>query len=352
MGDDFVIRHLYSDGEEPDLRLLQSEFITADDVHRIADFGVTTVIDLSGPGLHDDLDRAAATAALAEAGIDRVHFPVNGPEAIGEACELVADHLERAFPTGSLVLVHCTGGTDRSVCVATAVRAWVEQREFTEELARMYARFPGIAPTRTFAQPARAWTDRALEQRPSYPPRVTLRCPRCAGKGIEGTLRGGLCDTPDCTHTACPFCADGRGTPEDGCPHVVLETTQGVATHSVFKRTGAMPWFTALEGDERWAYMALMQWLGTPENPWPDGLTAPPSTATLQMVALMIGDCPVVATDIPEWDFDEDLQPITGVLIRAYAPDPAKAALRAEGTLDGLARLMDHFGRVETGVTS
>lgn len=351
MKDEFVLRHLYSDGEQPDMRLIQSQFITAEDVWRIADFGVRVVIDLSGMGLEDDDDRAAAEAALAAAGIARVHFPVDGPEAIDDACGLVAEHLEQAFPTGSVVVVHCSGGVDRSVCVATAVRAWVEDRDFTEELARMYSRFPGIAPTRTFARPAARWTTRA-SARPAFPPRVQVRCPRCGGAEVGGTLNGGLCDTPDCTHTACPFCADGRGTADDGCPHLVLELTEGTPGHSAFTRTGAMPWLTELECDERWPLLALMRWRGTPEDPWPDGITAPPSTGVLQMVALMMADCPVVATDIPEWDFDEDLQPITGVLIRAYAPDPAKAALCAEAALDGLARTMDHFGPVDTGVTS
>ena len=351
MCDDFVMRHLYADGEEPDMRLIQSQFITADDVHRIADLGVRTVIDLSGMGLQDDDDRAAAAAALAEVAIERVHFPVDGPEAIDEACGLVADHLERAFPTGSAVVVHCSGGVDRSVCVATAVRAWVEHREFTEELSRMYARFPGIAPTRTFAQPALAWTTRALDI-PNYPQRVQLACPRCGGRGIDGHLRGGLCDTAECTHTACPFCADGRGTPDDGCPHVVLQLTQGETTVSAFRRTGAMPYFTRIDCEERWPRMAMMYWLRTPEDPWPQGIDAPPATGVLQMVALMMADCPVVATDIHDWDYDDDLQPIVGSLVRAYAPDPAKAALRAEAKLDGLARLMDQFGPVDTGQRS
>ena len=49
---------------------------------------------------------------------------------------------------------------------------------------------------------------------------------------------------------------------------------------------------------------------------------------------------------------NDDLQPIVGSLVRAYAPDPAKAALRAEAKLDGLARLMDQFGPVDTGQRS
>lgn len=348
----FVIRHLYDAGEEAfDARLVQSQFITAADVDRISGMGVKCVVDLTGPGEVPEADRAEAAEALAACGIERLHVPVTGAADISDACGAVADQLLEAHDTGSAVVVHCWGGTDRSVCVATAVRAFMDDRGFHEQLARMFAEFPEISPGRSTARAAASWLDRAVNA-VEHPVEPKVRCPVCARRGIDAGLVGGVCDTAECTHTACPFCHDGRGTADDGCPHLVLELLDGVVRHTAFRRTGAMPFFTGMEAEPRVVAMAIHPWLATPEDPWPEGPERPPTTGVLQLLAAALAGAEVRATDIPDWAYDENLRPVAAALARAYALDPAATAREAEHHLDRLAFVMDHFGPVETGVTS
>ena len=352
MADDFVLRHLAEPVDDATgRRLVQSQFIHADDVPRIADIGVATVVDLTGPGEVADADRDAAAAALARIGTERLHVPVAGAADMHDACSAVATALERAFPTGAAVVVHCFGGTDRSVCAATAVMAEDQGRAFGEQLSWMFLEYPEIAPTRSVAAAAAAWTDRALERMADPLAPSPVMCPECRATGDGAGLWGGYCASDGCTHTACPHCRDGRGTSTDGCPHLVLEARAGQVTHTAFRRQGAMPYFGGHHDDLRWVQRAIAPWLGTPEHPWPDGPARPPDPVALQVIACALSGAEVRVAAIDDWDFADDGSPITEAVFRVYAADPARMAWRAEDQLDRLAFVMDLFGPVETGIT-
>jgi len=349
----FVWRELFPPMDDGGLggRLLQTQFITAADVPRLDDLPVATVIDLTGPGEASDAEREQAAAALAELGIARLHVPVTGPADIHDACTEVARAVDAAAPYGAMALVHCHGGSDRSVCAATAVTALMADRAFGDQLARMFGAFPDIAPSRSVARRAAEWTERALAGVDPTDDRGTT-CPGCAGRENPSWLWGGTCAEDVCGHTACPFCRDGRGTHADGCPHVVLEAVDRRVEHSVFRRTGAMPWYPGDEAaPDRLVARAIGPWLATPEDPWPAGLHQPPDARALHVLAAAFAGGEVRATSIAEWDFAEDGSPVAAEVVRVYARDPALTARRAEDQLDRLAFVMDHFGTVETGVT-
>ncbi len=352
MADPFVLRLLFESVDEgTGRRLIQSQFITADDVPRIVDLGGATVVDLTGPGEASDEDRQAAADALAAHGISRVHVPVTNPRALYDACDAVEEALDSAFPTGAAALVHCHGGTDRSVCAATAVVASDRGVPFRDQLSQMFLEYPEISPSRSMAAAAARWVDHARD-RVYGVPWSHVRCPACAERGTDAGLWGGLCETDGCEHTACPHCRDGRGTGTDGCPHLVLEARAGQVLNTAFRRQGAMPYFEGQHDDLAWVQRAITPWLATPEDPWPDGPTRPPDAVVLQMIACALSGAEVRVAAVDNWDFAEDGSPIVEAMIRVYASDPARTARRAEDQLDRLAFVMDHFGPVETGITS
>jgi len=354
MTHEFVWRHLFEPIDDGGVgrRLIQSQFVTADDVHLLEDVPVATDIDLPGPGEASDAEREAAAQAMAALGIERRHVPVTGPGDMHDACSAVADAVDAAAPYGAMALVHCHGGTDRSVCAATAVSALFAEHEFNDQLARMFGAFPGISPSRSVARRAAEWTEHALASIDPSWGRGTP-CPGCAGRPQGAHLWGGACADDVCGHTACPFCRDGRGTQAGGCPHVVLEAVDGQVVHSAFRRTGAMPWFPHVDrAPDRYVARAIGPWLATPATPWPDGLDQPPDALALHVLASAFAGGEVRATGIEEWAFEDDGSPVAAEVVRVYARDPARTARRAEDELDRLAFIMDHFGEVDTGVTA
>ena len=350
----FVWRELFPPMDDGGIggRLLQTQFITAADVPRLEDLPVATVIDLTGPGEVADAQRDEAAAALAALGIERLHVPVTGPPDMHDACSAVARAVYAAAPHGAMALVHCHGGSDRSVCVATAVSALMTDTAFHDQLARMFGAFPDISPSRSMAQRATEWTVRALESVDPTELRGTP-CPGCTGRQHPSWLWGGACAGEVCGHTACPFCRDGRGTHADGCPHVVIEAVDGQVMYSAYRRVGAMPWYPGEDrAEDRLVARAIGRWLATPEQPWPGGIDQPPDAMVLHVLAAGFAGGEVRSTGIEDWDFDEQGAPVSALAVRVYARDPALIARRAEDQLDRLAFVMDHFGQVETGVSS
>ena len=352
--DEFTLRLMFNTGvseDEVNDLVLQSQKVTADDVWRIREFGVLAVIDLTGDGEVGADAREAARNELWDSGIRHVHVPVTGPADIGDACSVMLNEVRLAASPAQSVLVHCQMGSDRSVCVATAVKAVRMGRSFGAQLAEVQQEYPDIAVSRSMVAAADAWVQQMTDDvLIDLGPDPVMQCPGCRSEIV-----GGLCEGDTCDHTVCPFCADGRGAEGDGCPHLVVSLV-GQPDHD--RGGDALQWYIA--GDIRLMaaplpYLAdatdaaraealMADIFGTYPNPWPHGITQPSSRADLLPIAAALGGALVRGNAAA--DFDEHLKPILLPTVRAYAIDIDGVVQRALAVLRDAGTQLEQFGTV------
>jgi len=352
--DEFTLRLMFntgvSEGEANDL-ILQSQQVTADDVWRVRDFGVLAVIDLTADGEVEAPVREAARNALWDSGIRHVHVPVTGPDDIADACSVMLNEVRLASSPAQSVLVHCQMGSDRSVCVATAVKAVRTGQSFAEQLTEVHHEFPGIAVSRSMAEAADTWVQQMTDRLANdLAPDPVMQCPRCRSE-----ITAGGCEAGHCDHTVCPFCGDGRGAEKDGCPHLVLSLV-GMQDH---RRGGqALRWYIAGDirlmsaplpylveaTDARGAEALMADIFGTYPNPWPNGITEPPARADLLTMAAALGNAMVRGNATDDWD--ENMDHFMVPVVRAYAIDIDGVVGRALEVLRDAGTQLEEFGTV------
>ena len=352
--DDFTLRPMFNIGVSEDGvndLILQSQRVSADDVWRIRDFGVSAVIDLTGGGEVDASDREAARNALGDSGIRQVHVPITAAADIAGACTAMLNEVRLASSPAQAVLVHCRMGSDRSVCVATAVKAVRMGQSLTEQLAEVQEEFPDIAVSRPMAEAADAWVQQMTDDvLTDLGPDPAMQCPRCRSEVV-----GGLCEGEGCDHTVCPFCGDGRGGENDGCRHLVLslvgqpdhdrggEALKWLIAGDIDLMTAPLPYLVD-STDPRGAEALMADIFGIYPNPWPNGITQPPLRADLLTMAAAMGDATVRGNAVMEWD--EDLNPIPIPTMRAYAIDMKGVVQRALDAISHAGLQLAEFGTV------
>ncbi len=345
-----VLRLLFdtsSTNDEPRDQIAQSERITPENVKAIENLGVSAVIDLTFTEVSDE-DREASSEALKERYMRLVHVPVSGPDDIAGACSVMLAEVQRASSMGQTVVVHCQMGFDRSACVATAVRAVRQCRPFVDELARVTAEFPDIAPSPSMARATAAWVEKMGEPDPRDRTGV-VQCDHCGSD-----LEDGCCTGEQCAHTTCPFCGDGRGTHHDGCDHLVFGADgfdssgagYGITTVDPGLAVGPIPYLADKNADTTPIESLLKMWEGAPRDPWPNGLHSPPDRLALITVAVaMAGACVRCNASL---DWDENGDTVLSGAVRVYALDSTRMGEAANVVIKELTDALATCGEVLT----
>ena len=240
--------------------------LTRADVAALRERGVRRVLDLreraewSGPGQIG----SAAIAALAEAGLDRLHIPVrdlSAPSAAAlDACH---DFLARSAALDGATYVHCRGGRERTAAVLVAHLAWERGWSFTEALDELRGGRSELAPLAGQRAAVEAWL---RAPRPGRVPSRASRVRGCLLGGAVGDALGAPIEFRPLADIRQRYGADGlrEYVPVDGRRGAITDDTQmtlftidGLIRFNYRGRThGITPTIQVL-------YRAYLRWLAT-----------------------------------------------------------------------------------------
>jgi uncharacterized protein (TIGR01244 family) len=133
-------------------------------VEQIAAAGVTDVINLCEDREYWDGERAAVTAAYAEAGIAEHRLAVTDGSTVPDS---VFDRAVEIAPQGT-VFVHCRGGRERSATVCTAILCRQRRIDVVEALRVAREGNPVFHPLEWQMAALAAWTASQAQGLPSF----------------------------------------------------------------------------------------------------------------------------------------------------------------------------------------